>query len=69
MSRTARVRRTVVCRNVVEARHGREPRMCGGGWWGDTVPGRCPRCGGALTDLAPTMVIPIAPTVSSQASD
>lgn len=56
------IRRTVVCRNVLEVRPGREPHMCGGGWWGPQVPARCPRCGGRLTDLAPTLVIALEPT-------
>lgn len=42
-------RRTMVCRTD----------ECGGGWWGETVPVTCPRCGGALTELAPTIVIPL----------
>lgn len=69
---SAHIRRTVVCRNQIDLTPKREPIYCkGGGWWGDTVPSRCPRCGGELTDLAPTMVIPIGPTltISSQAPD
>lgn len=50
------IRRTVVCRNKVTKPGNREPVSCGGGWWGDTVPKRCPKCGGPLTDLAPTHV-------------
>jgi hypothetical protein len=51
------IRRTLVCRNVLEVRQGRENIMCpGGGWWGAAVPTRCSRCGGKLTELAPTYV-------------
>lgn len=56
------IRHTVVCRNVLESRPGREPRTCGGGWWGENLPARCPRCGGQLTELAPTLVIALEPT-------
>lgn len=49
--------RTVVCRNPKpDAPVQQPPVMCGGGWWGEQTPTRCPRCKGRLTELAPTKV-------------
>jgi hypothetical protein len=57
---SATLRHTVVCRNLVPTRDPKEPKSCGGGgWWGDAIPNRCPKCKGRLTDLAVTVVVPI----------
>lgn len=51
------IRKTCVCRNLVPNRKNEKVQCSGGGWWGDAVPLKCPKCGGKLTDLADTGVI------------
>ena len=56
-----RVRRTFVCRNIIGKTKAGEPIQCsGGGLWteADERP-FCVKCGGSLTELAPTQVVPL----------